>query len=117
LQQTSTARKEESLGSGTAGRVSLWLVLAIPPRLRAQYEPLLWLQNLVNRDKHRALLLTIGEVDNVTIHLSPWHLSDVITETEKITIPRNLATQKQPAFQSDMPLFDTLPSLPASCIV
>ena len=70
----------------------------------AGYESLLWLHELVNQDKHRALLLTIGEVDNVTIHLSPWHLSDVITETEKIMIPRNLATEKQPAFQSDMPM-------------
>jgi hypothetical protein len=32
------------------------------------------------------------------------YLSDVIREPETIMIPRNLATQKQPAFQSDMPM-------------
>jgi hypothetical protein len=69
----------------------------------AGYEPLLWLNELVNRDKHRALLLTVTEID-LTVELRPWHLGDIITETRPIAIPRNLATNKSPAFQSDMPM-------------
>jgi len=69
----------------------------------AGYEPLLWLHELVNRDKHRALLLTVAEVD-LTVELRPWPLGDIITESQPIAVPRNLTTNKSPAFQSDMPM-------------
>ena len=70
----------------------------------ARHKPLLSLRDLVNRDKHATLLLTIGEVGDMTVEFSAWHLSDIVREPEKITIPRNLTTEKQPALQSDMPM-------------
>ena len=70
----------------------------------ARHKPLLSLRDFVNRDKHATLLLTIGEVGDMTVEFSAWHLSDIVREPEKITIPRNLTTEKQPPFQSDMPM-------------
>ena len=70
----------------------------------ARYKPLLSLRELVNQDKHQTLLLTIGEVGDMTVEFSAWHLSDIVREPETITIPRNLTTEKQPPFQSDMPM-------------
>jgi hypothetical protein len=69
----------------------------------AGYEPLLWLNKLVNRDKHRTLLLTTGKFDHMTVGFSSVY--DQMRKSETITIPRDdLATKTQPALQSDVPM-------------
>ena len=65
------------------------------------YQPLLWLQELVNRDKHRMLLLTIGEVDNFQIEFGPSAVLGFRAET--VTLSRtDLTAIGTTAFQSDM---------------
>src|SRR5207247_935540 len=65
------------------------------------HEPLLWLREIVNQDKHRTLLLATGEFDHMTVELRSVY--DQMRKSETIMIPRDdLATGDQPAFQSDV---------------
>jgi hypothetical protein len=67
---------------------------------KAGYEPFLWLNQLVSRDKHRVLLPTAGEVNNLIITFAP---SPLFPQGETVTIPRsNLKTIGMIAMQSDM---------------
>src|SRR2546422_3438816 len=63
----------------------------------AGYEPLWWLHELVNRDKHRMPLLTIGQFDDMTITLAQSPLyADLMSKPATFTIPRDTATQHPP---------------------
>jgi hypothetical protein len=69
----------------------------------AGYEPIRLLAKLVNQDKHRLLLPTMGEVDGLTIEFAQSEV-DGFELQRPISIPRkNLAAiGKNPVFQSDM---------------
>jgi hypothetical protein len=69
----------------------------------AGYEPLWWLTELVNQDKHRMFLLTVGVVESVTVKLSSWPLGPLQVGEDTITIPgSDLAASGNPTIQSDM---------------
>jgi hypothetical protein len=75
-------------------------IKAVQP-YNAGYEPLLLLTQLVNQDKHRMLLPTIGEVGDLTIEFAPSELLGF--RQEAVTIPqKDLAAIGTTAFQSDM---------------
>ena len=68
-------------------------------------DTLLWLHKLVNTDKHRTLLLTITELESVTVTLFPQAIyADVIKTPATITIPRDKAITMQgmAALRSDV---------------
>lgn len=68
----------------------------------AGYEPLRFLEQLVNFDKHRMLLLTIGEFDSLTVTLATPPLYADLIGAAMFTVPRHLVTEGRPALQSDV---------------
>jgi hypothetical protein len=63
----------------------------------AGYESLGWLHELVNRDKHRMPLLTVGQFDEMTVTFAtPAIFVDLTKEPSTLTIPRDAATQNPP---------------------
>lgn len=68
----------------------------------AGYESLGWLNVLVNIDKHRMPLLTIGQFDKMTVTLAtPAIFFDLVKEPSTITLTREAATS-QPPMLSDV---------------
>lgn len=68
----------------------------------AGYEPILLLAKLVNQDKHRLLLPTIGEVDGLSIEFAPSPHDGFTPGTINLRRKDLDAIGKNPMFQSDM---------------
>jgi hypothetical protein len=77
-------------------------IKAVQPYMAGQ-EPIGWLHKLVNRDKHRMPLLTIGQFDEMTVTFAASTLTDFITEPSQVRLPRDAtAPAAAPALQSNM---------------
>ncbi len=68
----------------------------------AGYEPISLLAKLVNQDKHRLLLTTIGEVDGLSIEFSQSPIDGFPGRTVNLGRKDLAALGKNHAFQSDM---------------
>jgi hypothetical protein len=70
----------------------------------AGHESLGWLHELVNRDKHRMLLLTVGEFDDVKVTFrTPAIFTDDLTrDSATLSFPREYFATNQPPVQSNM---------------
>jgi hypothetical protein len=66
-------------------------------------KPLGWLHELVNRDKHRMPLLTVGHYDEMTVTFTtPAIYADISGPTSSIVMPREPITGEPPALQADV---------------
>ncbi len=69
----------------------------------AGQEPIGWLHELVNRDKHRMPLLTIGQFDEVTVTFAtPAIFADRVKEPSQLRLPRDATAPAGPTLQSDV---------------
>ena len=77
-------------------------IIAAQPNMAGQ-KPIGWLRELVNSDKHRMPLLTIGEFDETTVTFAtPAIFAHLVKEPSQLRLPRDATAPAGPPLQSDV---------------